>query len=201
MGVEMMNILYTEDYLMKLNDQLIPNHFLYWNGKMKKITAGENWLMDGSFHINCRYLHTKDDCFLAKLSISNLTDQRVTIKIFVESHLNELKKNYIFVSPKKDVLFLTNEDVLFLASGMLNGTSMTQYGVLKRNQYMEKIYDGMIPFIPIGTGNVVGLYTLEQRLVPYETTIAYTWTLASKIFSEKELLSQDEQLKSRLAFS
>jgi len=197
----MMNILYTEDYLMKLNDQLIPNHFLYWNGKMKKITAGENWLMDGSFHINCRYLHTKDDFFLAKLSISNLTDQRVTIKIFVESHLNELKKNYIFVSPKKDVLFLMNEDVLFLVSGMLNGTSMTQYGVLKRNQYMEKIYDGMIPFIPIGTGNVVGLYTLEQRLVPYETTIAYTWTLASKIFSEKELLSQDEQLKSRLAFS
>lgn len=197
----MMNILYTEDYLMKLNDQLIPNHFLYWNGKMKKITAGENWLMDGSFHINCRYLHTKDDFFLAKLSISNLTDQRVTIKIFVESHLNELKKNYIFVSPKKDVLFLMNEDVLFLVSGMLNGTSMTQYGVLKRNQYMEKIYDGMIPFIPIGTGNVVGLYTLEQRLVPYETTIAYTWTLASKTFSEKELLSQDEQLKSRLAFS
>jgi len=201
MGVETMNILHTEDYLMKMKYQLKFNHYLYWNGKMKKITAGENWLMDGSFHINCRYLHTKDDILLAKLSISNLTDQRVPIKVFVESNLNELKNNYVFVSPKKDVLFLTNEDGLFLASGMINGTSMSQYGVLKKYQYIEKICDGVIPFNPIGTGNVVGLYTLEQLLVPYETTIAYTWTLASKTFSEKELLIRDEQLKSRLAFS
>lgn len=196
-----MNIVHLEDYLLKLRQQLIIRHYLFCNGKREKITAGENWLMGNCFHINFNYMNMKDDFLLMKLSISNLTDQKVQLKLFVENYLHKIHNNYVFISPKKDVLFLTNHEGLFLTSGLIGGSSISQYGVLKRKNYLNEICDGMIPFYPIGSGDVIGLFTLEKQLAPYETTVAYTWTLASKSFSEKDLLQWDEHLKTRLAFS
>ncbi|WP_033828411.1 hypothetical protein [Bacillus andreraoultii] len=196
-----MNILHMEDYLIKLKQQLKMRHYLYYNGSKVRITMGENWLFNKSFHINFRYLYTKDDLIVTNLSISNLTDERIRIKLFVETFLNELKNNYIFVSPKKDVLFLTNNDGLYLTSGIMNGRSLAQYGVLNKDSYEEKIQDGIIPFNPIGSGNCIGLFSLEQELEPYEATVANTWTLASNSYSERDLFHWDSQLKSRLAFS
>lgn len=196
-----MNILHMEDYLIKLKQQIKMRHFLYYNGSKVRITMGENWLVNKSFHINFRYLYTKDDLIVTNLSISNLTDKKIRIKLFVETFFNEVKNNYIFVSPKKDVLFLTNNDSLYLTSGIMNGRSLSQYGVLNKDSYEEKIHDGMIPFNPIGSGNCIGLYSLEQELAPYETTVANTWAIASISYSERDLLNWDSQLKTRLAFS
>lgn len=92
-----------------------------------------------------------------------------------------------------------NEDGLYVTSGLIRKNYMDQYGVLHRGEYL-KIKRGRIPFNPIGSGNVVGVFSLKEELKPYEEVVAYTWILGSSQISAENLFSLDEHLKSRLAF-
>ncbi len=196
-----MNILYLEDYIKKINDQVSEDHFLYCNGQLKKIRDGENRLDDGRFYVLRSTLDEKDNHTLVKLFIKNLSAQPVEIKLFVGNCLIELKNNYIFVSPKKNVMFLANDDGLTLASGMIHKSPFSQYGVLKRKNYTEKISCGRLPLYPLGAGDVVGIYSLEARVRPYQNVTAYTWMIRSNKYHKNELLKWNEEIKSGLAFS
>jgi hypothetical protein len=200
MGVKILNFLQTNDYLNNITRVLNRKHFLFFNGKMNGIDSGESWMNDHTFHINYE-LSVMENHILTKLKINNLTNKNIPVKLFVKNFLDQMQNNYVFASPKRDVLFLTNKKGLFLSSGVLNGTSICQYGVLKRNDYVEKIKSGTVPLYPIGTGDVIGIYTLEHNFKPYEEIVAHTWVMFSEQFYEKQLLSWDNQLKSRLAFS
>ncbi|MCU9600523.1 hypothetical protein [Pallidibacillus thermolactis] len=175
-------------------------YFIFFKGKLIPILSGRN-ILANSLYIYCQFPLQTEKFNLTQFTIINKSNIYVPIKIFVKCGLHTFEKKYVFVSPKEDVIFLSNRDGLFLNSGIIKHSSISQYGVLKRSDYNEKIRQGKIPLYPIGTGDVVGLFTLETVLKPYERTVANTWVMYSENHNDKNLIKWDRTLKSRLAFS
>lgn len=196
-----MSCLQTEEQTTKMTEKLKTEHFVYLNGKLKTIVMGENWFYEYSLYINLQHVKWQGNLFLSKIILQNVTDEPLPVNIFVKNILNDSSEKYIFASPKRNVLLLMNEDGLYVTSGLIRKNYMDQYGVLHRGEYLKKIKRGRIPFNPIGSGNVVGVFSLKEELKPYEEVVAYTWILGSSQISAENLFSLDEHLKSRLAFS
>lgn len=91
--------------------------------------SGKN-ILANLVHIN--FENEYENYILTRFSIINNSNFKMPIKIFVKSSLNALERNYVFVSPKEEVLFLSNHYSLFLTSGIINHSTISQYGVLKR---------------------------------------------------------------------
>lgn len=174
-------------------------YFVFFQGKMIPI-SGKNKLAN-FVEITYHYEMITENQMLTKFTLMNNGNIYFPIKLFVKCSLHPFEKNYVFVSPKEDVLFLSNRHGLFLTSGIINYSSISQYGVFKREDYSDKIRQGRIPLYPLGTGDVVGIFSLETTLKPYGKTIGYTWTMLSEAHEERNLIKWDRRLKSRLAFS
>ncbi|MCU9613881.1 hypothetical protein OEV98_09945 [Caldibacillus lycopersici] len=184
-----------------LGDVISMNHYIFVNNEMKTINIGEEtFLLNHLLHINIYPQCVKENMLLIKFDIQNLANHDVPIRILVENYLHAETNNYAFVSPKNEVLFLTDREQLYLTSGIIQEKSIYQYGILKMKTSLATICNGSIPFCPIGSGEVATVYSLEQVIKPKEKIHAYTWVLSSNSLVESDLLNWDNQLKSRLAF-
>lgn len=185
-----------------LTSSVKMNHYVYVDGRMNPLNNGEKDYFPTDFlHIAISCKQMEDDVILTKITFQNEKNGSVPVKLIVENDLYRSKNHYGFISPTKDVLFLANEDRLFLTSGIFKDRFFSQYGVVKKDRNIKSFIDGHIPFSPIAGGEVVGMYSFEQKLAPLERVTAYTWILTSTTKSETELLRKDKQLKQTLAFS
>ncbi|WAA10412.1 hypothetical protein [Fervidibacillus albus] len=185
-----------------LKSYIRSTHYVFMDGQMipLQLKNGHTYTIK-SLKISMSTKKLEGDDFLSRISIKNEERTTVPVKLYVENDLQPSDHHYGFVSPVENVLFFTNDEGLFLTSGIFKNRPFNQYGIMKKGQSIETISDGKIPFSPIAGGDVIGIYAFEQELAPLETAIAYTWILISKTMSERGLLVKDKQLKQTLAFS
>ncbi|WAA11467.1 hypothetical protein [Fervidibacillus halotolerans] len=185
-----------------LKSYIRSNYFLYLGGEMIPLFLNnEQTAVVKSLHISLTVKSLRGVDYLSEITFKNKKNFSIPLKLYVENDLHLSDYHYGFASPVENVLFFTNNKGLFLMSGIFKDRSFNQYGVIQKGETCEKIVNGKIPFRPIACGNVIGLYSFEHRLEPFEVARAYTWMLMSKTMSEEELLKKDKQLKQILAFS
>jgi len=176
------------------------HHYLYLNGKYTNIEPEKMESFDCGLEVRLQPYQRDEDTLVMKAHFYNLSESSMNIKLFVENRIYGMDHRYGFISPKRDVLFFTDENSLCIASGVFREKSLCQYGIIERKRRWSWIRKAQIPFSPFGLGEVSGIYTLEKVLAPKEMASAYTWMIYSDSMAEQELLLQDQQLKTALAF-
>lgn len=184
------------DYLNLMN----INHFICINERLFPIQKDRHVYQEYSLSIINDKPIIENDIIINRFKITNEAVHPFKLKLVVENFLVETNHDYAFISPKHDVIFITNENGLYLTSGMLDEKSIHQYGIINSKGQIEHVTGGVIPFCPIGSGEVSAIYSLEQEILPNQTVTACTWAIFSHDWTEKELIVRDKQLKSTLAF-
>lgn len=196
-----LNTLNINENFQAVTSHVNKKYYVFLDGHFHELTTNKENVFQNGVTMELLNQVIEDNAVLTKIIIRNESANVFDMKLFVESNLHGPDQHkYVFVSPRQDVMFLANENRLFLTSGILKKKSFSQYGVIKKSEILDSIHTGSIPYRPIGSGSVAGMFSLEQELQAYEKTTAFTWALSSTVFSEQRLLNKDKQLKSRLAF-
>lgn len=179
----------------------IINHFLYTDEGIHSLFPGREILpLSGKISCYVQFVKNTGDLKIAETTIYNHSNEKISVKLIVENRMITENDRFVFVSPKKDVLFHSDEQRLCLTSGIWKGKSIRQYGAVPSDRNIDELLQsGYIGYNPIGKGNVSGYYTLEAEMEPNECSAAFTWAITSQ--SENVLLEMNESLqKNRLAF-
>lgn len=176
------------------------NHYLYVKGEYTNMVPGKRESIAGGLEAHLVPYQREDGTIVMKTDFFNNREEPLEIRLFVENIILGKESRFGFVSPKRDVIYITDENCLCIASGIFREKSLCQYGILQREHLWNWLQNGQIPFRPLGMGEVAGIYTLEKVLAPKEQVSAYTWMIYSQSMSEQELLKRDHRLKTALAF-
>ena len=186
-----------------LTGTLKMNHFLSFGERMYSLFEnGKTEHQFGCLHLDLDYLN-RGNIKLAKISVRNAGSGSRPVCLLTETFFEDEGSAYGFISPTKDVIFLTRKKTLYLVSGMFKNKPYNQSGVLKKQEIGFLGQPAKIPFSPIAGGEIRCLFTLEQQLETGETALAFSWAIASPLTPEAEnnLLKKHQELKSTLAFS
>lgn len=200
----MSKMMIQNEKLKQLNlipQQVMINHYLHTSSGLLSLFPGKNIsTMEGNIHVSMQYVENSHTMKIIEVMVQNSSNEKVFGKLIVESRMVTKSERIVFVSPKKDVLFHSDEEHLCLTSGVWKGKSIRQYAANPIDGELQKrLQSGDIGFCPIGRGNISGLFTLEAELEPGEISKAYTWVISSD--SKNTLLQLNEMLqKNRLAF-
>jgi hypothetical protein len=184
-----------------ISQQVMINHYFHTSSGLLSLFPSKNIsTMEGNIHVSMQFIENNHGMKIVEIIVGNSSKESVLGKLLVESRMVTNNERIVFVSPKKDVLFHSDEEHLCLTSGVWKGKSIRQYAAFPIDGKLQKrLKSGDIGICPIGKGNISGIFTLEAVLEPGEISKAYTWAISSN--SEKTLLQLHEMLQKQTSFS